>query len=83
MGPMNDKDVLQHIDELIAEEHALRARATTPGLTQEEHQRLGDLEVQLDQCWDLLRQRRAKAEFGMNPDEARPRPTDQVEHYRN
>ena len=78
---MNDKDVLRHIDHLIAEEHALRARATTPGLDDTEHARLKDLEIQLDQCWDLLRQRRAKAEFGQNPNEAHPRTPDTVEHY--
>jgi hypothetical protein len=80
---MDDKQVLQHIDELIAEEHQLRARATTPGLTETEHARLRDLEVRLDQCWDLLRQRRAKVEFGEDPDTAHARPTDQVEHYRS
>jgi hypothetical protein len=79
---MDDKQVLQHIDELIAEEHELRARATTPGLTDTERGRLRDLEVQLDQCWDLLRQRRAKSEFGEDPDTAHARPADQVEHYR-
>ncbi len=79
---MNDRDVLRHIDELIAEEHELRARATTPGLDEAEHARLRDLEVQLDQCWDLLRQRRARAEFGLDPDGAQARPADQVEHYR-
>ena len=80
---MDDKDVLRHIDELIAEEHALRARATTPGLDETEQARLREVEVQLDQCWDLLRQRRARAEFGQDPDGARTRPADQVEHYRN
>ena len=78
---MNDKDVLRHIDDLIAEEHALRARATTPGLDDTEHARLKDLEIQLDQCWDLLRQRRAKAEFGEDPNTAQPRTPDTVEHY--
>jgi hypothetical protein len=80
---MSDKDVLQHIDELVAEEHELRARAVGgSGLDDTEHARLRDLEVQLDQCWDLLRQRRAKAEFGENPDTAQARPADEVEHYR-
>jgi hypothetical protein len=81
---MDDKDILHSIDDLIAEEHRLRAKAIgAPGLTDQEHQRLRDLEVRLDQCWDLLRQRRAKAEFGQDPDTARTRPADEVEHYRN
>jgi hypothetical protein len=80
---MNDKEVLQHIDELIAEEHELRAKATTPGLTDGERGRLHDLEVQLDQCWDLLRQRRAKEEFGQDPNQARTRPATEVENYRS
>lgn len=78
---MTDKDVLRHIDELVAEEHALRAKATTPGLDEAEQARLKDLEVQLDQCWDLLRQRRARAEFGQNPEGAQPRSANTVEHY--
>ena len=78
---MNDKDVLRHIDDLIAEEHALRARATTPGLDETEHTRLKDLEVQLDQCWDLLRQRRARSEFGQDPNGAQTRNADVVERY--
>jgi hypothetical protein len=80
---MDDKDVLRDIDALIAEEHALRAKATGQGLSEDERTRLRDLEVRLDQCWDLLRQRRAREEFGLDPDAARPRPADEVEHYRN
>ena len=81
---MDDKDILANIDDLIAEEHALRAKAVgTPGLSEQEHARLSALEVRLDQCWDLLRQRRAKAEFGQDPDTAATRPADEVEHYRN
>jgi hypothetical protein len=80
---MDDKDVLRDIDALIDEEHALRARATNPGLDEDERARLRALEVRLDQCWDLLRQRRARAEFGLDPDTAQPRPADQVEQYRS
>jgi hypothetical protein len=80
---MDEKQILHSIDDLIAEEHELRAKAVgTPGLSTEEQQRLRDLEVRLDQCWDLLRQRRAKSEFGQDPNTARPRPADEVEHYR-
>jgi uncharacterized protein DUF2630 len=81
---MDNKDVLGRIDELIAEEHQLRAKAVgVPGLSDAERTRLSELEVRLDQCWDLLRQRRAKAEFGQDPDAAHTRPADEVEHYRS
>jgi hypothetical protein len=80
---MTEKDIIGHIDELIAEEHQLRAASTqVGGLDDAQRTRLRDLEVQLDQCWDLLRQRRAKAEFGDDPNSATVRPADQVEHYR-
>lgn len=80
---MDDKDILHNIDDLIAEEHTLRAKAVgAPGLTEPERTRLQDLEVRLDQCWDLLRQRRAKKEFGEDPSTAHTRPADEVEHYR-
>lgn len=79
---MNDGQIIGRIDELIAEEHALRARATGHGLTADEQARLDALEQQLDQCWDLLRQRRARTEFGQDPDDARARAVDEVEGYR-
>ena len=82
-GLMDDKDVLRDIDALIDEEHALRAKATNPGLSEDERGRLREIEVRLDQCWDLLRQRRARAEFGLDPNAAQTRPADQVEHYRS
>jgi hypothetical protein len=81
---MDDKDVLSNIDNLIAEEHELRAKAIgNPGLSEAERARLREIEVRLDQCWDLLRQRRAKEEFGQDPDTATPRPASEVEHYRS
>ncbi len=78
---MEDKDVMARINELVDEEKALRARATGHGLDDVERQRLVQLEEALDQCWDLLRQRRAKEEFGEDPDTVRPRPAGQVETY--
>jgi hypothetical protein len=81
---MDDKDVLGRIDDLIAEEHRLRSRSMgATGLSDAERDRLRELEVRLDQCWDLLRQRRAKAEFGEDPNTAQTRPADEVERYRN
>jgi hypothetical protein len=78
---MDDRDVIGRIGELVREEHALRDRSGTAGLDAEDRARLADLEAALDQAWDLLRQRRAREEFGENPDEARPRPPDEVEGY--
>ncbi|PVE14171.1 DUF2630 family protein [Streptomyces scopuliridis] len=74
--------ILDNINTLVAEERALRERSTEHlGLGADEQARLRSVEVQLDQCWDLLRQRRAKSEFGENPDEAAVRPPDEVEGY--
>ncbi|WP_203187192.1 DUF2630 family protein [Streptomyces pratensis] len=81
---MADQDIFDDIDGLITEERALRARSTAElGLSAEEHSRLREVEVQLDQCWDLLRQRRALSEYGDDPSEARVRPADEVEGYRS
>ncbi|MEV6425103.1 DUF2630 family protein [Streptomyces sp. NPDC051662] len=75
-------EILDNISALVAEERALRARSSEHlGLGADEQTRLRSVEVQLDQCWDLLRQRRAKSEFGENPDEAAVRPPGEVEGY--
>ena len=74
---MSDQSILARISSLIDEEHKLRAA----GLAGDAPQRLQQLEVELDQCWDLLRQRRAKREFGENPDTATPRDPGTVEGY--
>jgi hypothetical protein len=73
---MADQDILARIHELVDEEHQLRSGSGT------DPDRLRQLEEQLDQCWDLLRQRRAKREFGQPESEAEVRPADQVERYR-
>jgi hypothetical protein len=78
-GPMDDKSLLDHINALVAEEKQLRA--AHHGLSSEDRQRLDTLERQLDQYWDLLRQRRAREEYGDNPDEAKERPVNEVESY--
>ncbi|MET9350437.1 DUF2630 family protein [Streptomyces termitum] len=78
---MDNEQILDDIGALVEEERALRQR--TGGLLPEERERLAELEVRLDQCWDLLRQRRAKAEFGEDPDTAALRPASEVESYRN
>jgi hypothetical protein len=79
---MDDKQILAHIGELIETEHTLREQLAAGKLgSRDEHERLRSAEEALDQCWDLLRQRRARREFGENPDEAIVRPVDEVEHY--
>ncbi len=80
---MDDAGILASVRELVEEEHRLRAQAASGELDlDEEHRRLAELEVQLDQCWDLLRQRRAKREFDQDVDAAEVRPAGQVEGYR-
>ncbi len=79
---MDDKQILQRISELVDEEHSLRGRAQAGRIdSEEERTRLGDLEVALDQCWDLLRQRRAARESGTDPEASRSRPVGEVEGY--
>ena len=80
---MNDQDLLDQIRELMEEEQRLRDAhsAGDNPLDATERQRLRTLEEHLDQCWDLLRQRRAREEFGQNPDEASERPPETVEKY--
>jgi Protein of unknown function (DUF2630) len=79
---MDDKDILTSIDDLIQAEHDLRARLAAGQLTSdEEHQQLRATEEQLDQCWDLLRQRRARREFGEDPGGSAARPVSEVEEY--
>lgn len=74
---MADEDIITKISALVDEEHRLRSGSGT------DTQRLGELETELDQCWDLLRQRRAKREFGAPESEAQVRPPDMVEKYRS
>jgi Protein of unknown function (DUF2630) len=79
---MNDKEILGHIDELIATEHQLRTKLAAGELTTEdEHSQLKSTEEALDQCWDLLRQRRAKRDYGEDPSGAVERPANEVEGY--
>ncbi|MGA9490193.1 MAG: DUF2630 family protein [Mycobacterium sp.] len=79
---MEDTEALSRINELVAEEKALRERLQHHEISEsEEHKRLRQLEVQLDQCWDLLRQRRALRETGGDPGDAAVRPPDEVEGY--
>ena len=79
---MNDKEIMAHIDELIETEHQLRQQLAAGELNSAaEREQLRSAEEALDQCWDLLRQRRARREFGENPDDAIVRPVSEVEGY--
>ncbi len=79
---MDDKQILGRIDELIKTEHELRAKLAAGELSSaEEHEALKSAEDALDQCWDLLRQRRARREFGEDPGLAEVRPVPEVEEY--
>ena len=73
----NDVSVLAHIERLVAEEHQLFEREVSPG----ESRRLAQVQAELDQCWDLLRQRRALREFGADPSQAHARDANTVKRY--
>jgi uncharacterized protein DUF2630 len=78
----NDGDIQARIKALIDEEHGLREALASGELTEaEEHERLARAEVELDQCWDLLRQRRAKRDYSQDPDGAQVRSEGTVENY--
>jgi uncharacterized protein DUF2630 len=80
---MDDQDVIGQINELAHEEHQLFEKEASGEATDADRERLKHLEVSLDQCWDLLHQRRARKAAGMNPDEAQVRPESTVEGYVN
>jgi hypothetical protein len=76
---VDEKDILGRISALVDEEHHLRGSSAAHD--DEQRARLTHVETQLDQCWDLLRQWRAKRQYGENPDEAQARPEQEVENY--
>jgi 5,10-methylenetetrahydrofolate reductase len=77
-----DLDIRHRISELVSSERTLRERLASGDIsTDEEHERLRQVEVELDQCWDLLRQRQALREFGGDPDRASARAEGTVEGY--
>jgi hypothetical protein len=79
---VDEHQILTQINDLVSQEHTLRTQLSAGELSsQQEHDRLAALEVALDQCWDLLRQRRAKREFRQDVDEAKPRAAETVENY--
>ena len=83
---MTDESIAARIEQLVAEEHDLRNREQAErddtGALSADKDRLDAVEVELDRCWDLLRQRRALRSAGADPDDAALRDADTVEHYR-
>jgi hypothetical protein len=80
---MDDRQLLDSINDLVQEEERLRHahEGEGEGLSPDEHSRLEQVKVRLDQCWDLLRQRRSREQYGLDPDEASPRDAGTVEGY--
>lgn len=76
-----DAELVKRIDDLVEEEHQLERDHAGEGLDEAGRDRLRRLEIQLDQAWDLLRQRRARRHAGQDPSEAQPRSPEVVEHY--
>ena len=78
---MDDKQIVERINELAHQEHALWEAESRGEANEAERERLQELQVTLDQCWDLLHQRRARRAAGMDPDQATVRDPGQVEGY--
>jgi len=82
---MSDESIAARIERLVGEEHELRAREQTdadnPDSLETDRDRLRSVEVELDRCWDLLRQRRAFRDAGTDPEQAQVRDADTVERY--
>lgn len=78
---MDDKEIVARVNALAAEEHELFERESRGTADDGDRQRLRELEVSLDQCWDLLRQRRARRSAGLDPDDASVRDAGTVEGY--
>jgi len=83
---MSDESITARIERLVTEEKELRGREqqdqSDDAALEKDTERLRAVEVELDRCWDLLRQRRAREEFGQDPDDAQARSADTVEHYK-
>ncbi|HZZ50256.1 MAG TPA: DUF2630 family protein [Pseudonocardia sp.] len=78
---MDDREITHHISELVDEEHKLERAHVGQGLNAEDQARMTVLATELDRCWDLLRQRRARREMGQDPDAAQERSERVVENY--
>jgi hypothetical protein len=79
---MSDRSVQERIEELVEEEQRLMSTGGSgEGPDPERHKREEEQKIELDRFWDQLRQRRAREEFGLDPDDASARPAETVEHY--
>jgi hypothetical protein len=78
---MDEGQIHATIEQLVAEEHELWDRESAGAASDTDRRRLDELKVSLDQCWDLLRQRRALREAGLDPEAAGVRQPDVVEEY--
>jgi hypothetical protein len=78
---MSDEQIHGTIEQLVAEEHDLWEKESADAATDADRQRLQQIKVSLDQCWDVLRQRRALREAGQNPEAAEVRRSEVVENY--
>jgi Protein of unknown function (DUF2630) len=78
---MDDERIHERIEQLVAEEHELYERGAEGGLSDTDHRRLESIKIGLDQAWDLLRQRRALRDAGLDPEGARARDPEVVEGY--
>lgn len=78
---MDDSSIRDRIEGLLADERRLEQEAAGKGPDDERHAKLQELKVELDRCWDLLRQREAREEFKLDPDDASERDADTVEGY--
>ena len=78
---MNDSEIHGSIEQMVAQEHALWEREAAGVATDDDRRQLDKLKVALDQCWDLLRQRRARRDAGLDPERAELRRPEVVEHY--
>ena len=78
---MNDQQIRDHIESLIDEEHRLLEHGDRSAMNNDDRERLEAISVRLDQYWDLLRQRRARREFGQDPGIANMRSEETIEHY--
>jgi len=82
---MSDESIAERIERLVSEEHQLRTReqqdSQDADRLEADQERLRDVEIELDRCWDLLRQRRAKRDAGADPDDAQVRDANTVERY--
>jgi len=78
---VNDPQIHSSIEQLVAEEHELWERESSGNATEDDRHRLKTVQVSLDQCWDLLRQRRARRDAGLDPEAAEERSPNVVEGY--